>query len=42
MTLLDKIQPLRRTVIEYQSVQPKRLEDKFYNPAYLIQNTALE
>ncbi|QIL86630.1 outer membrane lipoprotein-sorting protein (plasmid) [Vibrio sp. HDW18] len=42
MTLLDNIQPSKRTVIEYQSVQPKRLEDKFYNPAYLIQNPALE
>ncbi|QXC55514.1 outer membrane lipoprotein-sorting protein [Vibrio mimicus] len=42
MLLFDKIQPQKRTVIEYQSVQPKRLEDKFYNPAYLIQNPSLE
>ncbi|TXY44648.1 outer membrane lipoprotein-sorting protein [Vibrio mimicus] len=42
MILLDKIQPLKRTVIEYQSVQPTRLDDKFYNPAYLIQNPVLE
>ncbi|EEW07022.1 outer membrane lipoprotein-sorting protein [Vibrio mimicus] len=42
MILLDKIQPLKRTVIEYQSVQPTRLDDKFYNPAYLIQNPLLE
>lgn len=42
MVLIDKIQPRKRTVIEYQSVQPKRLDDKFYNPAYLIKNPSLE
>ncbi|EHH0848351.1 outer membrane lipoprotein-sorting protein [Vibrio vulnificus] len=35
MTLLDHIQPAKKTVIEYQDVQPWQLEDKFYNPSYL-------
>lgn len=36
MTLLDSIQPAKKTVIEYQDIQPWALEDKFYNPSYLI------
>lgn len=35
MTLLDHIQPAKKTVIEYQDVQSWQLEDKFYNPSYL-------
>lgn len=35
MTLLDHIQPAKKTVIEYQDIQPWQLEDKFYNPSYL-------
>ncbi|KDO14572.1 outer membrane lipoprotein-sorting protein [Vibrio metoecus] len=42
MVLQDKIQAQKRTVIQYQAVQPLRLEDKYYNPAYLIQNPSLE
>ncbi|MBR9786932.1 MAG: outer membrane lipoprotein-sorting protein [Vibrionaceae bacterium] len=35
MTLLDSIQPSKKTVIEYQAIQPWQLDDKFYNPSYL-------
>ncbi|PWI32489.1 outer membrane lipoprotein-sorting protein [Vibrio albus] len=38
MTLLDKIQPSKKTKIEYQSVEPLSLNDKYYNPAYLSRN----
>lgn len=38
MTLLDKIQSGKKTEIEYQSVEPVSLDDKFYNPAYLSRN----
>ena len=38
MILLDKIQPHKKTEIEYQSITPVRLEDKYYNPAYLSRN----
>lgn len=40
MTLQDRIQNGKSTVIVYQSVSPERLDDRFYNPAYLIQNGA--
>ncbi len=42
MTLLDQIQPAKKTVIEYQDVQPMALDDKYYNPAYLSRNSDLE
>lgn len=35
MTLLDSIQPSKKTVIEYQAILPWQLDDKFYNPSYL-------
>ncbi len=38
MTLLDKIQPAKKTVIAYQQITPYELEDKYYNPAYLTRN----
>jgi len=42
MTLLDKIQPSKKTVIEYQSITEKSLADKYYNPAYLVRNSVSE
>ncbi|MGY3572736.1 outer membrane lipoprotein-sorting protein [Vibrio paucivorans] len=39
MTLLDRIQPAKKTVIEYQSITPKELSEKYYNPAYLTRNS---
>ncbi|WP_070969671.1 outer membrane lipoprotein-sorting protein [Vibrio sonorensis] len=41
MTLLDQIQPAKKTVIEYQSVEAYKLDDKFYNPSYLTRNSEL-
>ncbi|MBW3695220.1 outer membrane lipoprotein-sorting protein [Vibrio sp. T187] len=38
MTLLDKIQPSKKTVIEYQEIIEQALEDKYYNPAFLSRN----
>jgi len=38
MTLLDKIQPAKKTVIAYQQITSYELEEKYYNPAYLIRN----
>ncbi len=38
MTLLDKIQPAKKTVITYQQITSYELEEKYYNPAYLIRN----
>nr|WP_245649882.1 outer membrane lipoprotein-sorting protein [Vibrio nereis] len=38
MTLLDKIQPAKKTVIAYQQITPYELEEKYYNPAYLTRN----
>ncbi|EML0425042.1 outer membrane lipoprotein-sorting protein [Vibrio parahaemolyticus] len=35
MTLLDSIQPSKKTVIEYQEIVPWQLDNKFYNPSYL-------
>ncbi|WP_411994465.1 outer membrane lipoprotein-sorting protein [Agarivorans sp. DSG3-1] len=35
MTLVDSIQTNKSTVINYQSVEPHSLADKYYNPAYL-------
>ncbi|EGA71244.1 hypothetical protein VISI1226_04477 [Vibrio sinaloensis DSM 21326] len=42
MTLLDKIQPAKKTVITYQEITPLALEDKYYNPAYLTRNSVSE
>ena len=39
MTLLDAIQPDKKTVIEYQSITPWQLDDKFYNPSFLARNS---
>ncbi|PMN45634.1 outer membrane lipoprotein-sorting protein [Vibrio lentus] len=39
MTLLDKIQPSKKTVIEYREVIEQSLADKYYNPAYLSRNS---
>jgi hypothetical protein len=39
MTLLDKIQPSKKTVIEYREVSEQTLADKYYNPAYLSRNS---
>ncbi|TKF21567.1 outer membrane lipoprotein-sorting protein [Vibrio genomosp. F6] len=39
MTLLDKIQPSKKTVIEYQDISVQSLDDKYYNPAYLSRNS---
>lgn len=42
MTLFDRIQPAKKTVIEYQSIVPVNLDDKYYNPAYLARSDAVE
>ncbi len=42
MTLKDKIQPSKKTVIEYQSITQAELEDKYYNPSYLVRNNVSE
>ena len=39
MTLLDAIQPDKKTVIEYQSITQWQLDDKFYNPSFLARNS---
>ena len=42
MTLLDQIQPAKKTLIEYQSITPMVLDEKYYNPAYLVRNALSE
>lgn len=42
MTLQDNIQPSKKTVIEYQSITQTTLEDKYYNPSYLVRNNVSE
>lgn len=42
MTLLDQIQPAKKTVIEYQTIEALKLEEKYYNPAYLTRNKSVE
>ncbi|MGY3688615.1 outer membrane lipoprotein-sorting protein [Vibrio coralliilyticus] len=42
MTLIDKIQPAKKTVIEYQQVTAHQLEDKYYIPAFLTRNALSE
>ncbi|GAB3517158.1 outer membrane lipoprotein-sorting protein [Photobacterium alginatilyticum] len=39
MTLHDRIQPSKKTVINYQEISPVALAAKYYNPAYLSRNT---
>ena len=36
MTLFDSINTNRRTEIEYRSIQPVEIPDKFYNPVFLL------
>ncbi|USD38947.1 MULTISPECIES: outer membrane lipoprotein-sorting protein [Ferrimonas] len=42
MTLLDRIQPHKRTRVEYLQITPASLPDKYYNPAYLSRNSLSE
>lgn len=42
MTLLDKIQPAKKTIIEYLEVEEVELDERYYNPAYLTRNKAAE
>ncbi len=35
MTLLDSIQPAKKTVIDYSTIQAWTLDDKFFTPAFL-------
>ncbi|MBF4336966.1 outer membrane lipoprotein-sorting protein [Vibrio anguillarum] len=42
MTLLDQIQPTKKTVVEYQHIEPMELDEKYYNPAYLTRNSLSE
>lgn len=39
MTLLDKVQKNRRTVIDYLANRPRAIDDRYYNPMYLVRNT---
>ena len=39
MTLLDKIQKQKKTVIEYLSIKPESIADKYFNPMFLVRNT---
>lgn len=36
MTLVDAIQPHRKTEVQYQSFTNMDIPDKVYNPAYLV------
>ncbi len=38
-TLLDKVQKHRKTIIEYLSNLPRDIEDKYFNPMFLVRNT---
>ena len=42
MTLFDKIQPSKKTVIQYQSIEATEIDDKYYNPSYLTRNSISE
>jgi hypothetical protein len=42
MTLLDRIQPQKKTVIEYQKRTPYQLAAKYYNPAFLVRQTQVD
>lgn len=41
MMLLDRIQPAKKTVIEYQSIEAIELKEQYYNPAYLTRNKSV-
>ncbi|WP_428754213.1 outer membrane lipoprotein-sorting protein [Vibrio cionasavignyae] len=41
MVLQDQIQLNKKTVIEYQSIEPYSLPSKYYNPAFLSKNKQL-
>nr|WP_319946359.1 outer membrane lipoprotein-sorting protein [Vibrio methylphosphonaticus] len=41
MILQDQIQVNKKTVIEYQSIEPYSLPSKYYNPAFLSKNKQL-
>ncbi len=38
-TLFDAIHLQRKTVIEYQRITPRSIDDKYFNPMYLVRNT---
>lgn len=38
MTLVDRIQQDRKTVIRYTAMEPRTLADKLFNPAFLVQD----
>ncbi len=38
-TLIDAIRKNRKTVIEYQGVTPRDIEDKYFNPMFLVRNS---
>ncbi len=42
MTLFDAIQANKKTVIEYRSITPWQLDDKYYNPSFLARNNTTE
>ncbi|ROV59003.1 outer membrane lipoprotein-sorting protein [Vibrio ponticus] len=42
MSLLDAIHNSKKTVIEYQSIEPWQLADKYYNPSFLARNNTTE
>ncbi|MBD1559462.1 outer membrane lipoprotein-sorting protein [Vibrio sp. S9_S30] len=42
MTLMDKIQPHKKTRIEYKEISAFELEEKYYNPPYLVRNNVSE
>ncbi|OEE30856.1 outer membrane lipoprotein-sorting protein [Vibrio genomosp. F10 str. ZF-129] len=42
MTLLDRIQPAKKTVIEYKTIEAMELDEKYYNPAYLTRNKSVD
>ncbi len=39
MTLLDNIQKQKKTVINYLTIKPKSIADKYFNPMFLVRNT---
>ena len=42
MTLVDRIQRSRKTVIRYLSRTPRSIPDKVFNPMYLVRNSKLD
>jgi len=37
--LLDAIQKNRKTVINYLRIRPRHIDDKYFNPMFLVRNT---